>query len=142
MNRIERNVQPIEELAFLPALSRSPASQPPSDNGKRPGGEELDPVVPNHFANGVKELLHGNVLCQIKLCSTLYRRLLKLREPPLTKHFTRKGRRNLFASLALRVNIRTVCATSKSAGEANKLDFARSEMKLWIFLRLSPLPRS
>jgi|GEM_PF-5046398 len=31
------------------------------------------------------------------------------------KHFTRKGRRNLFASLALRVNIRTVSATSKLA---------------------------
>jgi len=34
------------------------------------------------------------------------------------KHFTRKGRRNLFASLALRVDIMTVCATSKSASEA------------------------
>jgi len=33
------------------------------------------------------------------------------------KHFTRKGRRNLFASLAVRVNIRTVCATSKSVSE-------------------------
>jgi len=33
------------------------------------------------------------------------------------KHFTRKSRRNLFASLALRVNIRTVCATSRSVSE-------------------------
>jgi len=34
------------------------------------------------------------------------------------KNFTPKERRNLFASLALRVNIRTVCATSKAICDA------------------------